>query len=117
MRDPKAFFNTGTYNFIGILPFQSYVLLRNTIAAFNILLRNEVDFYLHVNLFSNILLHNTRRAESRKFFINAGRNCDTLHFAPGAVATWNSLPNEITFLRVFRKFYKALLLHIISHLD
>ena len=108
MRNPKASFNTGTNNFTGILPFKSNVLLRNAIAVFNILHRNEVDFYLHANLFSNMSLHNTRQAERRKFLINVGRNCDTLHFAPGAVATWNSLPNEITFLRVFSKFYKAL---------
>ena len=54
MRNPKAFFNTGTYNFTGILPFQSYVLFRNAIAVFNILNWNEVDFYLQANLFSNI---------------------------------------------------------------
>ena len=62
-------------------------------------------------------LHSTRQAESRKFLINVGRNCDTLHFTPGIVATWNSLPNEITCLRVFGEFYKALISQIISHLD
>ena len=62
-------------------------------------------------------LHNTRQAESRKFLINVGRNCDTFHFTPGTVATWNSLPTEITFLRVFSEFYKALISQIISHLD
>ena len=70
MRNPKASFNTGTNNFTGILPFKSNVLLRNAIAVFNILHRNEVDFYLHANLFSNMSLHNTRQAERRKFLIN-----------------------------------------------
>ena len=117
MRNPKASFNTRLYNFTGILLFQSYVLLRNAIAAFNILHRNEVDFYFRASLFSNMSLHNTRQAESQKFLINVGRNCNTLHFAPGAVATWSSLLNEITSLRVFSKFYKALIKHTINHLD
>ena len=60
MRNSKASFNTGTYNFTGILPFQSYILLCNAITVFNILHRNEVDFYLHANLLSNTSLHNTR---------------------------------------------------------
>ena len=95
MRNPTASFNTGTYNFTGILPFQSYVLLRNAMAVFNILHWNEVDFYLYANLFSNMSMHNTRQAESQKFLIIVGRNCGTLHFVPGAVAKWNSLPNKI----------------------
>jgi hypothetical protein len=113
-RKHNVAFNNETFNATGILPFQSFVLLRNATAVFNILRKDESDMYLYATLFTN----STRQADSRKFIQNhVIRKCDLLQFAPSAIVGWNGLPNAVTVLTDFNKFLSSLYTHICSQLD
>ena len=86
-RDHKLTFSLETYNSTGILPFRSFVLLRNAIAVFNFLHKDVVNLYLHVDLLCDSSMYSTRQVEGRKFRTNKiTRKCDQLQFARNAVS-------------------------------
>ena len=64
-RNPRATLNSQTFINTGMLSFKQLVCFSNAVSAFNIISRNEIDFYLHTDLFAKTS-HSSRQTTGRK---------------------------------------------------
>ena len=107
-RNQRETLNSQTFINTGILPFKQLVCFSNAVSAFDIICRNEIDFYLHTDLFAKAS-HSTRQKTGRELqAIAVPREHDKLNFCVGVVNSWNALPVEITAITDFNLFKNKL---------